>query len=102
MLAVPLGQLALPVEQGTLLSPVVMGLNAWLEPLFAARAYSIGLTLPKPFDAVASLINASIPANVGAPAEVPPTAENAFATGVLFGSRKPFTQLPEEQIMYGS
>lgn len=101
MLAVPLGQLVLPAVQGTLLLPDVMGLKAWFEPV-AARLYSMGLTLPKPFEDVASLTNARIPANVGAPAEVPPTAENAFATGVLFGSRKPFTQLPEEQIMYGS
>ena len=93
MLVVPAGQLAVPEVQATLLLPPVMELNARFELLLAASAYSIGLTLPRPFEEVAWPIRARIPANVGAPAEVPPTAEK-----LLLESRNPLVQSPGPQV----
>ena len=75
------------------MSPLVMSWKAWFEPLFAARLYSMGLTFPNPFEDVASFNNAKTPAKVGAPAEVPPTAEK-----LLLASRNPFVQSPGPQI----
>ena len=91
MLVVPLGQFVVPLVQGTLLFPLVMSWNA--EGVLAAMLYKVGLTFDWPEDCVASLMMASRPAKVGAPAEVPPTAVK-----LLLASRNPFTQLPPEHI----
>ena len=93
IVVVPLGQFVLPLVQGTWLLPEVMSWNALFALFFAARLYNMGLMFPRPLDFVASLIKARIPANVGAPAEVPPTAAKLF-----FESRKPFVQSPGPQV----
>ena len=86
MVVVPLGQSFVPAEQGTLFVPVVM---SWNIPGVLVSWYSMGLTLPNPFEEVAWLIRAKMPAKVGAPAEVPPIPCRACPSL----ARKPVVQL---------
>ena len=53
MLVVPAGQFFVPEVHGTLFVPEVMSWKTWFWELFANSAYSMGLTLPRPFEPVA-------------------------------------------------
>src|SRR6185369_6379905 len=89
MLVVPAGQFVVPEVHGTLLVPEVMSWKTFVAALLANSPYSIGFTFPRPFDPVAWFRRATIPAKVGAPAEVPPMPVKVW----LSLARKPFAQL---------